>query len=160
MGIMAQRHWPINFIRCLKSLWASWPDRSNSWQEVTQEAFGRAEKWFRPPCGWNSGSSQWRRILSTSGYWAIFSNSASAEVNRILLLAWMKIRSCIKRMSTVVSQTLSELYLLIMPRKVVLRVSHLTFSSHSSCRYHWWNFFWLLLQPHNCLSCVFFPFAT
>lgn len=43
MGIKAQRHWSIKFIRCLKYIWASWPEKIKSWQEVTQKRFGRAE---------------------------------------------------------------------------------------------------------------------
>lgn len=72
----------------------------------------------------------------------------------------MKIRSCIKRMSSCIITKVTELGLLILARKVVLSVLHMTLYSHSGHKYPWLNFFWFLLQLSNCLSCMFFLFVT
>lgn len=98
IGIVAQRHWPIKFIRCLKYIWASWPDKINSWQEPSHKNL-LAELKSASSLPVVPGEGFWLFTFS-SGCWTKFSNPAPAEATRILPLAWMKIRSCIKRMSS------------------------------------------------------------
>lgn len=96
MGIIAQRHWPVKFIRCLK------------YTEILSQAKSAVGRRSHRSllAELKSGSSLptvpggvWLFTFS-SGRWTKFSNWASAEATRILPLAWLQISSRIEKTSS------------------------------------------------------------